>query len=405
MSGLDTTRILVIEDNPGDARLLREMFNENPSDRTLVQVGSLREAEAHLAAQIPNADAAALSATRMLAEIASVHSIDETELHITTSIGISVYPEDGLDAETLIKNADTAMYQAKENKSVDYRFFDPTMNVRAVERQFIVEGLRKAVVQDELSLHYQPIVDVGTGRIVGAEALARWSHPLRGPIAPNEFIPVAEDSGVIIPIGRWVLREACLEAQRWFDAGFGSTTIAVNVSAIEFQDRGFLAGVTNILAETGLDPHRLKLELTESILMKRVDATADILHALRGRGVRVAIDDFGTGYSSLSYLHKFPVDALKIDQSFIRQISAEGQDTTLVTAVINMARSLKLRVIAEGVETLAELDFITRLECDEAQGYLFSRPVPGPQFVALLAAGESVTVGNPAEEETSTVVM
>ncbi|POH62690.1 MULTISPECIES: EAL domain-containing response regulator [Cryobacterium] len=339
-----------------------------------------------LLSDISSAEAAAISATRMLRVIAAAHSIDGTDLHITTSIGISVYPEDGQDAETLIKNADTAMYQAKENGRQGYQFFTPTMNVRAVERQFIAEGLRRAIAKDELSLHYQPVIDVRTGEITGAEALTRWTHPARGPIAPDDFIPIAEDSGLIIPIGRWVMREACSEAQRWTDAGLGPITIAVNVSAMEFQDHGFLTGVLGILADTGLDPRRLVIELTESVLMRRVEATAEVLQSLRERGVRVAVDDFGTGYSSLSYLRKFPVDALKIDQSFIRQITTEGRDTTLVTAVIHMARSLKLRVIAEGVENVDELAFLKEHLCDGAQGYLFSRPIPGPQFMALLAA-------------------
>ncbi|MGZ8474934.1 MAG: putative bifunctional diguanylate cyclase/phosphodiesterase [Candidatus Limnocylindria bacterium] len=339
-----------------------------------------------LLSEIERAEEAAISATRLLAAVAEGHSIDQAQLHITTSIGISVYPDDGNDAETLIKNADTAMYQAKENGRQSYRFFTPAMNIRAVERQFIEEGLRRAIEHDELALHYQPVIDVRTGVVIGAEALIRWTHPVRGPIQPTDFIAVAEDSGLIIPIGRWVMREACREARRWSDAGLEPIRIAVNVSAVEFQDDGFLAELVHILAETGLDPSRLEIELTESVLMKRVDATAGILQSLRERGVRVAVDDFGTGYSSLSYLRKFPVDALKIDQSFIRQITAEGRDTTLVTAVINMARSLKLRVIAEGVETGEELDFIRAHECDEAQGYLFSHPVPAPEFAALLAA-------------------
>lgn len=339
-----------------------------------------------LLSEIGQAEEAAISATRLLAAVAAPHSVDQTELHITTSIGISVYPEDAQDAETLIKNADTAMYQAKEHGRQTYRFFTPAMNIRAVERQFIEEGLRRAIEQEELALHYQPIIDVRTGVVIGAEGLLRWTHGVRGPIQPSDFIAVAEDSGIIIPIGRWVMREACSEAQRWSEAGLEPITVAVNVSAVEFQDEGFLTGVMDILSETGLDPSRLEIELTESVLMKRVDATAEILQSLREGGVRVAVDDFGTGYSSLSYLRKFPVDALKIDQSFIRQITGDESDATLVTAVINMARSLKLRVIAEGVETGEELDFIRAHECDEAQGYLFSHPVPAPEFVALLTA-------------------
>jgi EAL domain-containing protein (putative c-di-GMP-specific phosphodiesterase class I) len=300
---------------------------------------------------------------------------------------VSVYPDDALDAETLIKNADTAMYQAKENGRRSFQFFKPAMNVRAVERQFLEEGLRRALERGELVLHYQPKVNLMTGAIAGAEALLRWTHPTRGPIAPAQFIPVAEECGLILPIGVWVLREACTQARNWMKAGLPVTTMSVNVSAMEFRDKNFLDGLFAILAETNLDPRFLELELTESVLMRRAEITASILQTLRKRGVQVAVDDFGTGYSSLSYLRKFPVDALKIDQSFVRQISTAGDDTTIVKAVIGMARSLKLRVIAEGVETLEEVAFLRAYRCEEAQGYYFSRPVPAEQFAMLLRNG------------------
>jgi EAL domain-containing protein (putative c-di-GMP-specific phosphodiesterase class I) len=236
-------------------------------------------------------------------------------------------------------------------------------------------------------LHYQPKVNLMTGAITGAEALIRWTHPTRGPIAPADFIPVAEECGLILPIGAWVLREACVQARSWMDAGLPVTSMAVNVSAMEFRDKNFLEVLFATLRETGLDPSFLELELTESVLMKRVEFTASILQTLRKRGVQVAVDDFGTGYSSLSYLRKFPVDALKIDQSFVRQISTPGDDTTIVKAVIAMARSLKLRVIAEGVQTLEEVAFLRAYRCEEAQGYYFSRPVPPQQFAMLLKSG------------------
>jgi diguanylate cyclase (GGDEF)-like protein len=333
---------------------------------------------------------AALIADRMLAAVAQVHTIDQLDLHITTSIGVSVHPGDGEDAETLIKNADTAMYQAKENGRQSYQFFKPEMNVRAVERQSIEEGLRGALERDEFILHYQPKVDLATGAIVGAEALIRWTSPERGLVSPAQFIPIAEDSGLIVPIGRWVMRRACEQASEWASAGLPITTMAANVSAMEFQNDGFVDGLTSILADTGLDPSSLELELTESVLMKHADAAATILQALRERGVQVAIDDFGTGYSSLSYLRKFPIDALKIDQSFVRQITDEEGDTGIVTAVISMARSLDLRVIAEGVETPEQLTFLKAHECDEAQGFWFSRPVPAMEFASLLRTGVPV---------------
>src|SRR3984957_44434 len=337
-----------------------------------------------LLSEVQHSEVAAVMATRILKSVATTHSADKHDLHITTSIGVSSYPDDGLNAETLIKNADTAMYQAKENGRQCFRFFKPAMNARAVERQSIEESLRRALQRHEFTLHYQPKVCLRTGGIVGAEALIRWTHPKRGMLSPAQFIPIAEDCGLILPIGRGVLREACKQARAWVDAGQRPITMAVNVSAMEFGDDGFLEGLFKILEETRLESTALEIELTESVLMKRVESTADILRTLRQRGVRGAVDDFGTGYSSLSYLRKLPIDALKVDQSFVRQISTGGDDVAIVTAVINMARSLKLRVIAEGVETRTELEFLKAHHCDEAQGYYFSKPVPARQFAALL---------------------
>ena len=340
-----------------------------------------------LLSEMEQAEDAAITARRMLKAVAEAHSIGQHDLHLTTSIGVSVYPDDGMDAETLIKNADTAMYQAKENGRQSYQFFKSAMNVRAVERQSIEEHLRRALERHEFALHYQPKINLSTGEITGAEALIRWTHPIRGPVSPGQFIPVAEDCGLILPIGKWVLREACNQARAWLDAGLPLVTIAVNISAMEFREEGFLESVFSVLDATGLDPRSLELELTESVLMKRAESTESILHALRARGVRLAIDDFGTGYSSLSYLTKFPVDALKIDQSFIRQITNAPGETAIVTAVIAMGRSLQLRVVAEGVETQEELAFLQAHRCEEAQGYYFSAPVPPQQFASLLATG------------------
>jgi diguanylate cyclase (GGDEF)-like protein/PAS domain S-box-containing protein len=340
-----------------------------------------------LLSELKNVEDAAISSRRILKAVAEAHSIDHHDLHITTSIGVSIYPDDGQNAEALIKNADTAMYQAKENGRQSYQFFKPAMNVRAVERQSVEESLRRALTRHELRLQYQPKIDLGTGAITGAEALLRWIHPTRGLVSPAKFIPVAEDCGLILAIGAWVLREACAQARRWLDEGLNFATMAVNVSAMEFRDDNFFHGLFEILAETGLDPKHLELELTESVLMKQVESSTSILKALRDRGVKIAIDDFGTGYSSLSYLRKFPVDALKIDQSFVRQISTAGDDTVIVTAVIGIARSLRLRVVAEGVETLEELEFLRTHQCDQAQGFYFSRPVPPRRFAELLRTG------------------
>lgn len=336
-----------------------------------------------LLSEVELSEDAAITARRMLHAVSQPHSIDQHDLHVTTSIGVSVYPEDGLDAETLIKNADTAMYQAKESGRQSFQFFKPAMNARAVERQSIEEGLRRALERQEFVLYYQPKVDLMSGAINGAEALIRWIHPTRGLIPPMDFIPIAEDCGLILSIGAWALREACAQSRAWTKGGLPAVTMAVNVSAIEFRDKNFLNRLFEVINETGLDPRLLELELTESVLMKHAASTAVILQSLREAGIRLAIDDFGTGYSSLSYLRKFPVDAVKIDQTFIRQISADD-DTTIVKAVIGMARGLKLRVIAEGVETPEELAFLRAYRCDEAQGYYFSRPVPARQFAMML---------------------
>ena len=340
-----------------------------------------------LLSEVEHSQDAAISARRMLSAVARGHTVGQHDLHITTSIGLSVFPDDGLDAETLIKNADTAMYQAKENGRQSFQFFKPAMNVRAVERQSIEEALRTALERKELALHYQPKINLRTGAISGAEALLRWTHPTRGPVSPGQFIPVAEDCGLILPIGNWVLREACRQAQAWLGAGLPLPSIAVNISAMEFRHKDFLEGIFAALTDTDLNPKFLELELTESVLMKRAESAASVLQTLRASGVQLAIDDFGTGFSSLSYLRRFPVDALKIDQSFVRQISTAPDETTIVTAIISMGRSLNLRVIAEGVETQDELAFLQAHQCDEAQGYYFGRPVHPEQFAKLLETG------------------
>ncbi len=340
-----------------------------------------------LLAEVESMDEAASAATRMLRAVASVHSLDHHELQVTTSIGVSFFPADGEDAEALIMNADTAMYQAKENGRQRFQFYEPTMNIRAVERQALELGLRGAIAGREFELHYQPKVNLATRAVVGAEALLRWTHPVRGSVTPREFIPVAESCGLIQQIGAWVLRQACAQAQAWRGAGLPAITMAVNVSANEFRDETYLENLLATLAETGLDPNSLELELTESVMINRVESTISILKSLRDKGVKVVVDDFGTGYSSLSYLRNFPVSAIKIDQSFVRQIGTEGEDSAMVTAVIGMARSLNLRVVAEGVETQEQLRFLRYHRCDEAQGHYFGWPVIPLKFASLLKAG------------------
>jgi EAL domain-containing protein (putative c-di-GMP-specific phosphodiesterase class I) len=318
---------------------------------------------------------------------------------VTASIGVSTYPDDGLDAETLVKNADTAMYQAKENGHQSYQFFKPAMNIRAVERQSIEEHLRRALERQEFTLYYQTKINLATAAIAGVEALIRWTHPTRGSVPPVQFVPIAEDSGLILPIGTWILREACAQARAWVDAGLPFRSVAVNVSAMQFQNESFLENTFEILEETGLDPRYLELELTESALMRRADLTVPVLSTLRESGIRVAVDDFGTGYSSLSYLRKFPLDALKIDSSFVRQIAAIPDETAIVRAIISMGRSLNLRVIAEGVETPDQLDFLKSNQCDEAQGYYFSPPVLPQQLAKLLRVAPSIAAGGARAEK------
>ena len=322
-------------------------------------------------------------ARRVLAALAEAHSVGHHVLHVTASIGVSLYPDDGLDAETLIKNADTAMYQAKESGRGSYKFFRPEMNIRAVERQSVEEDLQGALDREEFTLHYQPKINLKTGAITGAEALIRWMSSTRGSIPPVQFIPVAEDSGLILPIGAWVLREACTQQRAWLDAGLLVPAVAVNVSSVQLQDERFLQDLFATLDETGLDPSNLELEVTESVLMKHPECAASTLKILRNRGILVSVDDFGTGYSSLSYLQQFPLHALKIDRSFVCGINTSPPERSIVNAIINMGRSLNLRVIAEGVETARDLAFLKAKHCDEAQGFYFSKPVPADQFASF----------------------
>ena len=337
-----------------------------------------------LLSEITHPEDAARSAEKILLALGAPHSIAGQYLHIDGSIGIGVYPEDGEDAETLIKNADTAMYHAKEEGRNNFQFFKADMNLKAVERQSIEGSLRRALEREEFLLHYQPKVNLDTSEITGLEALIRWQCPDRGLVPPAQFIPIAEDCGLILPIGRWVLFEACRQAREWQDAGLPFKRISVNVSAAEFRAKTFLAGVSTALSETGLEARYLDLELTEGVLMDDAEATASILKDLKRLGVHLAVDDFGTGYSSLSYLRQFPIDVLKIDQSFVQQISGDPNDSAIVTAIIEMGKSLNLRVIAEGIETPQQLAFLRSRRCAEGQGYLFSRPLAAAQFAHLL---------------------
>jgi diguanylate cyclase (GGDEF)-like protein/PAS domain S-box-containing protein len=330
---------------------------------------------------------AMLAAEKILHALSLPFLIDEQELHTSTSIGISSFPLDGTDATALIKNADTAMYHAKERGRNNYQFFRHDMNTRAVERQLVESNLRRALERHEFTLHYQPKVDLESDRITGVEALLRWDHPEWGLVPPERFISIAEECGLIVPIGRWVLHEACTQAVRWRRAGIPEVSIAVNVSALEFRHRDFFDHLLTVLDATGADPSCLQLELTESVLMRDVAASAGLLARFKAMGVQIAVDDFGTGYSSLSYLNQFPIDVLKIDRSFVKAIDAGSSNGAIVSAVIGMGKNLHQRVIAEGVEDEGQLAFLKTHQCNEGQGYLFSRPVDAAQMQVMLDAG------------------
>ena len=337
-----------------------------------------------LLAENKNSEDAGVSAQKILEALQALHLIGKSQLHITTSIGISVYPDDGIDAETLLKSADTAMYHAKGKGRNNYQFFKGEMNTRAVERLIIENNLRLALEKQQFILYYQPKVNLNTGQITGVEALLRWQHDEWGEVVPDIFVPVAEDTGLIIPIGRWVLRQACLQAKAWQDAGLQDITIAINISAQEFLQKDFVAGVRAVLIETGLAAHFLELEITESVLMRDAECSKNILQQLKKMGIKLAVDDFGTGYSSLSYLQRFPIDVLKIDQSFVQNIESAKDDGIIVSAIISMGNSLKLKVVAEGVETPSQFAFLKARQCEEGQGYFFSHPLIAENFAALL---------------------
>jgi diguanylate cyclase (GGDEF)-like protein/PAS domain S-box-containing protein len=340
-----------------------------------------------LLAQVEQAEDAAYSARKILRALAAPHIIDNKSLDINASIGVSTYPSDGQDAEGLMNRADNAMYEAKEHGRNNYQFFRHEMHARLAERQSLEADLRYALGRNEFLLHYQPKLSLQTGEITGVEALIRWLHPQRGIINPAQFVSIAEECGLIVPIGRWVLLEACKQAQAWRESGLGVVPVSVNVSAAEFGAKDFLSGVRAVLIATGVEPEHLELELTESVLMRDAEAAVVTLVKLKTMGVQLAIDDFGTGYSSFTYLRRFPSDALKLHQSFVQEITADPADAAIVSAMINLGRSLKQRVIAEGVETRAQLKFLQLHGCGEGQGYYFSPPVLAEQAGRLFKDG------------------
>ena len=346
--------------------------------------------------RIAHAEDAAISAQKILHALSAPHHIAGNDLYIQASIGISTFPIDGQDAETLLKSGDKAMYSAKENGRNNFEFCRAATNTHAAQRQSLEGPLRQALERREFLLHYQPKIDLHTGEISGVEALVRWLRPGRGLVPPAQFVPLAEECGLIVPIGQWVLREACTQLRSWLDGGLAPVSMAVNLSAEEFRVKDFPATVRSVLQETGLEPRFLEFDLTENAVMNRVESATATLQTLSELGVQLSLDNFGTGYSSLSYLNQVPIDALKIDRSFIRGIgvAAAGatNDAAITSALIQMAKSMKQRVIAEGVETREQRNFLQIQGCDEGQGYYFSRPIPAKQCAELLKAGIAETV-------------
>jgi diguanylate cyclase (GGDEF)-like protein len=325
-----------------------------------------------------------LRAERLVEQLSAPYVLGSNDCHVTVSIGISVFPADGSDAQALLKAADVAMYRAKDTGRDSYMFYSAAMNVHTLERLELESDLRHALERNEFLLHYQPKVEVATGLITGIEALLRWNHPRRGLVSPMEFIPLAEETGLIVSIGEWVLATACAQTKAWQDQGQSKLDVAVNLSARQFADPMLLPKLTNIIRRSGLDPSSLELELTESLVMSHGENAVAVLQKLKSLGVRIAIDDFGTGYSSLAYLKRFPIDTIKVDRSFIRDIPSDSGDKKITRAIIAMAHSLRLQVVAEGVETADQLKFLRSQRCDTVQGYFLHRPLPEAEVAAVL---------------------
>ncbi len=333
-----------------------------------------------------------LIADKVLDSLSKPFTLDNHELFISSSIGVAIFPKDGEDEATLLKNADSAMYHAKKRGKGHFQFYAAEMNQKARERLSLINDLHRALERDEFFLHYQPQINLKSGKITGVETLVRWKHPLLGLISPSKFIPLAEETRLILQIGEWVLRTACAQAMEWHKLGF-DISVAVNLSTLQVEEHGLVESVETILRQTGLNPKYLELELTENILIQQPETIYRIFRQLRAQGVRLAIDDFGTGYSSLNYLSRLPIDKLKIDKSFVPDIANDPNDRSIVEAIISMAHSLRLKAIAEGVEAEDQAEFLRRLNCDEAQGYLFGKPLPKDEITAVLASRFSPSKG------------
>jgi len=325
----------------------------------------------------------AVVARKFLQALSKPIIIQEYELYATSSIGISLYPDDSEDVDVLLRCADTALYRAKEAGKNNYQYYTADMNTRAFEFLLLESGLRKALDNNELVVFYQPLIDLETNKLLGMEALLRWKHPEKGMISPGDFIPLAEETGLIEPIGEWVLRAACTQNKEWQDAGYPPVKVSVNMSARQFNKKNITELIGDILQETGLNPEYLGIEITESVIMQDVKSTIAKLKKMHKMGITLSIDDFGTGYSSLSYLKLFPIDNLKIDQSFVFNITSDSTDAAIAASVILLAHSMNLKVVAEGVETKEQLEVLRQQGCDYVQGFLFSRPLPSEEFATF----------------------
>ena len=375
-------------------RLLQEVANRlrglSRESDTVARIGG---DEFVMVAEDTEVEAASVLAQAILRALSQPFSIGERDIFIGASIGVGILPEDGATRESLLKNAGAAMYRAKADGGNGLRFYAAEMNARSLERLDMENDLRRAVERDELVLYYQPQLSLRTGEIIGCEALIRWRHPQRGLVPPGDFIPLAEETGLIAPIGEWVLREACRRNKAWQDAGLPAVTVAVNLSAHQFIAQDVVALAASILRETGLDPNTLELELTESAVMADAETFIRATEKLKGLGVTLSIDDFGTGFSSLSYLKRLPIDKLKIDQSFVRDIETDDSDAAIVRSIIGLGHRLGLSVIAEGVETVEQLDFLRICGCDEMQGYYFSHPLDADMFFSFVKSDPKLDIG------------
>jgi diguanylate cyclase (GGDEF)-like protein len=405
---VDIDRFKAVNDtlghSAGDALLVKIAQRLLASVRLGDTIGRLSGDEFAIAlAHLAREDHAGLVAQKIVRELAEPFVIDGHSVYVSASVGLSVYPSDGREADVLLKNADTAMYRAKQSGRNGCQFYLPQMQVRAAERLELETQLRGALDRGEYVLHYQPKIDLATGSISGLEALLRWNSPDRGLVSPGEFIPVLEDAGLIVAVGEWVISSVCAQIRQWQDAGIHPHPVAVNLSARQFRQQHLDAVIGQIVANSGIDPSLLEFELTETILMSDAQSAVETLRQIKARGMRLALDDFGTGYSSLSYLKRFPLDALKIDRAFIRDVTSNSDDASIVMAIINLARSLKLKVIAEGVETPEQLSFLRGQGCDEVQGYHIARPMHLDAITHVLREGfgwrftDPVEAGEPVE--------